>query len=307
MQDAETDGSRQAKAAHSGGTRPLIELVDVTVRYGAGASSVLAVEGLSLAIPATGSVTIIGRSGCGKSSVLNLIAGSRLPTSGRVEINGQPIVGPERDRMVVHQQTTTLLPCFDAERNVALALTARGKSKAEAREGARHYLSIVGLSGFESTPIYMINRSVDEALYVSTEVVSMSARPGRILHRQGFDYNRATRESGNSHIRASLEGCVQTSWSARVRLERADCKRDLALFNLDVHKKTPRLRSGPPGSARRLCGKPYKGARFDHAEYCAQATGLLCARSGCSIRHLVCRFAGNCHAETDTIQLWAAS
>lgn len=261
MQDAETDSFRQVRTAQGGGERPLIELVDVTVRYGEGANSVLAVEGLSLAIPKTAFVSIIGPSGCGKSSVMNLIAGYHLPSAGRVEINGQAIVGPGPDRMVVHQQTTALLPWFDAERNVALALTARGKSKAEAREGARHYLSMVGLSGFESTPIYqlsggmrqrlalaralateasvilldeplgaidalqravlqdllirlwhesgacfvMITHSVDEALYVSTEVVSMSARPGRILRQQGFGFNRATLDSGNSHIRASPE------------------------------------------------------------------------------------------------------
>lgn len=243
------------------GLEPLIELSDVTVRYGAGPGSVLAVDKFSLAIPQRCFLSIIGPSGCGKSSVLNLIAGYHKPSSGTVRMNGIEIVGPGPERMVVHQQSTALLPWFSAARNVALALTARGQPKAAAREGARHYLNMVGLAGFDDHPIYqlsggmrqrlalaralateakvilldeplgaidalqravlqdllirlwdethtcfvMITHSVEEAVYVSTDVISMSARPGRIIRQQKFDFNRSALAGANSHVRASPE------------------------------------------------------------------------------------------------------
>lgn len=238
---------------------PLIELSDVTVRYGSGQSEVLAVDGLSLDIPEGSFFSIIGPSGCGKSSILNLIAGYHFPSSGAVRIDGREISGPGPDRMVVHQQTTALLPWRNAEQNVALALQARGRSRAEAREGARHYLDTVGLNGFAEHPIYqlsggmrqrlalaralateakvilldeplgaidalqrsvlqdlllrlwqgagttfvMITHSVEEAVYLSTDVVAMSARPGAIIQRRSLTFNRAALADGDSHVRGS--------------------------------------------------------------------------------------------------------
>lgn len=66
-------------------------------------------------------VTLVGPSGCGKSTLLRLILGSETPTRGAVKINGQPIVGPDRDRGIVFQKYS-LFPHLTVLQNVTLGL-----------------------------------------------------------------------------------------------------------------------------------------------------------------------------------------
>jgi nitrate/nitrite transport system ATP-binding protein len=95
-------------------------------------------------------VCLIGHSGCGKSTILNILAGLEEPTSGRVLMNGLPIAGPSLDRGVVFQ-SHALLPWLSAERNVAFAVRSRWPSW-DAGAVARHcqeYLDLVHLTGSE--------------------------------------------------------------------------------------------------------------------------------------------------------------
>lgn len=137
--------------------RPILELSGVTVRYGQGERATLAVSGFNLALEEKSFVSLIGPSGCGKSSVLNLMAGYLSPTEGQVLMEGRPVLGPGPDRMVVHQQTTALLPWLSVEDNVALGLRARGMSKAVSRAAAQQYLEMVRLAGFGKHPIYQLS------------------------------------------------------------------------------------------------------------------------------------------------------
>ncbi len=95
-------------------------------------------------------VCLIGHSGCGKSTILNVLAGLEEPTTGRVLMDGLPIAGPSLDRGVVFQ-SHALLPWLSAERNVAFAVRSRWPSW-DAAAVARHcqqYLELVHLSGSE--------------------------------------------------------------------------------------------------------------------------------------------------------------
>lgn len=93
-------------------------------------------------------VTILGPSGCGKSTILRIVAGLEEPSSGKVYLDGQEIVGPGAERGMVFQ-SYTLYPWLTVEKNIAFGLKLKGKGKKEQQELARHYLELIGLSGFE--------------------------------------------------------------------------------------------------------------------------------------------------------------
>ncbi|HYL05886.1 MAG TPA: ABC transporter ATP-binding protein [Thermoanaerobaculia bacterium] len=91
-------------------------------------------------------VCILGPSGCGKSTLLNVVGGFLPPTSGRVLIDGQPVVGPDPRRIFVFQERG-LFPWLTTEENIGFGLDRL--PAAERRERVEHYVEMVGLGGFE--------------------------------------------------------------------------------------------------------------------------------------------------------------
>jgi NitT/TauT family transport system ATP-binding protein len=92
-------------------------------------------------------LTLVGPSGCGKSTLLDLLGGLEAPTSGRILLDGRPIVGPARDRGIVFQQYA-LFPWRTAAQNVEFGLDIAGIESKTRRDKALHYLDLVGLSAF---------------------------------------------------------------------------------------------------------------------------------------------------------------
>ncbi|MGR3455399.1 ABC transporter ATP-binding protein [Pseudooceanicola sp.] len=93
-------------------------------------------------------VCILGHSGCGKSTIMNILAGLAEPTSGVVKMDGYAVSGPSLDRGVVFQNYS-LLPWLSALRNVTFGVKARnpGWSKAKVIDHSTRYLGMVGLEG----------------------------------------------------------------------------------------------------------------------------------------------------------------
>ncbi|MDQ0468811.1 ABC transporter ATP-binding protein [Labrys wisconsinensis] len=106
-----------------------------------------ALEAINLEIAAGEFFVLVGPSGCGKSTLLDLIGGLTRPSSGRILIDGKPVTGPALDRGMVFQQYA-LFPWRTALENVAFGLEAKGVARRERVEKARHFLDMVGLSGF---------------------------------------------------------------------------------------------------------------------------------------------------------------
>jgi NitT/TauT family transport system ATP-binding protein len=92
-------------------------------------------------------VTIIGPSGGGKTTLLNLIAGLLQPSAGEILLDDRTIKGPGRDRGMVFQQDAILL-WRTVRRNVEYGLELRGTPARERREIAQHYIDMVGLTEF---------------------------------------------------------------------------------------------------------------------------------------------------------------
>jgi NitT/TauT family transport system ATP-binding protein len=93
---------------------------------------------------------LLGPSGCGKSTVLSLLAGFTLPTTGRIEVSGQPVLGASRDRGVVFQGDDSLYPWLTALENVEFGLRLRGMPRRDRRDHAMRHLDMVGLRGQEA-------------------------------------------------------------------------------------------------------------------------------------------------------------
>lgn len=122
--------------------------------YPSGESTVQAVKGVDVSIDAGEMVAIMGASGCGKTTLLNILSGIDEPNSGDVHVNGEPLFGisdNKRTRMRAEYlgfifQDFNLLPVLSAVENVELPLLLLGKSASEARKGALEALQSVGLS-----------------------------------------------------------------------------------------------------------------------------------------------------------------
>lgn len=104
-----------------------------------------ALKGVDLKINKGEFVSLIGHSGCGKSTVLNVVAGLYQATTGGVVLNGKEVNEPGPERAVVFQNHS-LLPWLSAYENVELAVKqvfGKDKSKAETKEWVEHNLKLV--------------------------------------------------------------------------------------------------------------------------------------------------------------------
>jgi ABC-type nitrate/sulfonate/bicarbonate transport system ATPase subunit len=89
-------------------------------------------------------VSLVGRSGCGKTTLLNIVAGLESVTAGDVRIAGRPVMGPGQGQGVVFQQHA-LFPWLTAIDNVAFGFRQRSMSRQEKHEQSRSLLQLVGL------------------------------------------------------------------------------------------------------------------------------------------------------------------
>lgn len=125
-----------------------IELRGITYEYASETRSVVAVRDVSFSVGESEFVCVVGRSGCGKTTLLNIIAGFLPPTKGDLLIGGRPVSGRGTDRGIVFQDFAQLFPWRTAQRNVEFGLEMRGVPRAERAAVARRFLGLVKLDGF---------------------------------------------------------------------------------------------------------------------------------------------------------------
>src|SRR5215813_13832087 len=131
-------------------TEKFMSIEGITRRFPAAGSATTVFEDLWLSMRRGEFVCIIGHSGCGKTTVLNILAGLDRPSAGAVIVDGQAIEGPSIDRAVIFQ-SHALLPWRTVMGNVAYAVASKWrKPKREIAAQAQKFIDLVGLTGAET-------------------------------------------------------------------------------------------------------------------------------------------------------------
>ena len=164
-------------------------------------------------------VALFGPGQCGKSTIINLIAGLETVTSGQVIVNGKTVKGPGPERGVVFQNIC-LFPWLTTMGNVEYGLKVAGVPKKERRARAQKYIDLVGLHGFENSfpiqlsggldaqtrylmqqeldriwqtdrrTIVFVTNNIEEALYLADRIVVISNCPATVKKEYVIDMPR---------------------------------------------------------------------------------------------------------------------
>jgi nitrate/nitrite transport system ATP-binding protein len=130
---------------------PLIRIEGITKRFdGRGGVDTTVFEHLHFSIEPGEFVCLIGHSGCGKTTILNILAGLDEASAGYVFVGGRQTSGPSLDRAVIFQ-SHALMPWLTVMGNIAFAVTSRWPdwSREKVREQCQKYIDLVNLTGAE--------------------------------------------------------------------------------------------------------------------------------------------------------------
>jgi NitT/TauT family transport system ATP-binding protein len=145
-------------------------------------STLIAIDRLTLGILEGEFVSIVGPSGCGKSTFLKIVAGLIHPTTGRVTVDGRPVVAPSPDRAMVFQDSS-LFPWYTVTQNVSYGLTCQGTSGKAALERVAPLIDMVGLRGFERHYPHELSGGMQQRVNLAR---ALAVDPGMLLMDEPF-------------------------------------------------------------------------------------------------------------------------
>ncbi|MBD5655757.1 MAG: ABC transporter ATP-binding protein [Candidatus Eremiobacteraeota bacterium] len=124
-----------------------LEVRDVSKIFNPDTNDVPIVEACSFVVEENTLTVMLGPSGCGKSTLINLIAGYDRPTSGEIRLGGNPVSGPDSNRLVVFQETA-LFPWMTIVDNIMFGPLCGNSDRKTTRSRAKALLDKVGLRDF---------------------------------------------------------------------------------------------------------------------------------------------------------------
>lgn len=244
----------------------MVEVSQVSKRFDRPGASFIALQDINFKVEEGEFVSLVGSSGCGKSTMLNIIAGLIKPDQGQVMIRGVAVKGVDRSVGYTFQQAT-LLPWRSVRSNVEMGLELRGVNQKERSRIAQDLIEQVGLTEFgdayphqlsggmvkraeivrvlaidpqlllmdepfgaldAQTKIHMQNMLLDllqrvrktvifithdleEAVVLSDRIITMRARPGRVIQEHTIRLKRP-RDSRQARLDPDFVSCLKPVW-----------------------------------------------------------------------------------------------
>ncbi|MHB1669818.1 ABC transporter ATP-binding protein [Thiomonas sp.] len=163
--------------------------------------SVTALENINLNFESGEFVTILGASGCGKTTLLHLLAGLTAPSEGAIYIDGEKKDKPGADRVVVFQQAG-LYPWLTVRENIEFGLSLQGASKEEKEQASSHILRIIDLEGFANHKPYHLSGGMQQRVAIARALVM---NPKVLLMDEPFG-------ALDAQTRASMQAFLTSLW-----------------------------------------------------------------------------------------------
>jgi NitT/TauT family transport system ATP-binding protein len=183
-----------------------IVLSKVDKSFGDEFESVTVIKDCSFRIEDGQFTILIGPSGCGKSTLINLIAGYERPTSGRITCDGNEVLVPSRDRLVLFQETS-LFPWMSVLENVMYGPTVQGR-KATAQRDAIELLTKVGLQEFHGKYPNQLSGGMQRRAELARTLIN---NPRLLLMDEPFrGLDAMTRQLMQEYLLKLFEGSRQT-------------------------------------------------------------------------------------------------
>lgn len=142
-------------------------------------------------------ICVLGASGCGKTTLLRILAGYQKPTVGKVLVSGKPHTQPDADVGVVFQRPN-LFPWLTIAKNVEFGPKMQGMPKIKRKKTVSHYLDLVGLSHAARLLPYQISGGMQQRAAIAR---TLAADPKVVLMDEPFGaLDALTRESMQAHL-----------------------------------------------------------------------------------------------------------
>jgi len=178
---------------------PLLRVEHVKISYRTRKETVAAVADATFTMEEHERLIVIGPSGCGKSTLLKAVGGFLKPNGGRIEFKGRTDLTPSPDRAAVFQEFDQLFPWRTVLENVAYPLRVIGHERSSAREQARRYLEMTGLTQAATRHPHELSGGMKQRVAIAR---ALALEPAMLLMDEPFG-------SLDAITRARLQGELQ--------------------------------------------------------------------------------------------------
>ncbi|RTL55172.1 MAG: ABC transporter ATP-binding protein [Bradyrhizobiaceae bacterium] len=148
----------------------------------AGVGGVVALRDVSFEVPDNQFCSILGHSGCGKTSLLNIAAGFEQPTGGQIMVDGEQISAPGWRNTMIFQEYA-LFPWMSVFQNIVFGLEMKGVGSGDRSATTSHFIKLVGLEGFENKYPHQLSGGMRQRVAIAR---ALAVRPNLLLMDEPF-------------------------------------------------------------------------------------------------------------------------